>query len=69
LRPRVGIELIIFKSGQAQRLCDPRNVHSALYKAPQAAGNQFGFEETPAVTRQRVPIDVLDLTIVCGDAR
>jgi len=42
-------------------VCDTRHLNSALYEAPQAAGNQFRNEETLPVTRQRVRIDVLDL--------
>ena len=62
---RVRVE---FERRQAQRLHYARNLRSVLDEAPQAAGNQFGFEETTPVTRQRVPIDVRDLTIICGDA-
>jgi hypothetical protein len=33
------------------------------------AGDQFYFEEPPRALRQRVFVDVIDLAVVCGDAR
>jgi hypothetical protein len=52
----------------AQVRHDARDVRSVFDEALHATGNQFDFKET-LPPRERVPIDVLDLAVVSGDAR